>query len=51
MRVRVTSIARRILAAMGYNPYRKYRATPADYVMLGACLLIAAGLVFWGFFS
>lgn len=36
---------------MGYNPYRKYRATPGDYVMLAACLLTAAGLVFWGFLS
>lgn len=32
---------------MGYNPYRKYRARPADYVFVAAALLIAAALVGW----
>lgn len=35
--------------AMGYNPYRKYRARPADYVMVVAALAVAAGLVVWAF--
>lgn len=34
---------------MGYNPYRKYRARPADYVMVVLALAIAAGLVVWAF--
>lgn len=34
---------------MGYNPYRKYRARPADYVMVVAALVVAAGLVAWAF--
>ena len=32
---------------MGFNPYRKFRAKPADYVFVVASLLIAAGLVVW----
>ena len=36
---------------MGFNPYRKYQATPTDYVLLAVVGLTAAGLVFWGFFS
>jgi hypothetical protein len=51
MSVRVPSVRRRILAGMGFNPYRKYRANVADYVMLAAVGLVTAGLVFWGFFS
>lgn len=51
MSVRVPPADLRILTAMGYNPYRKFKAKPADYVMLSACLLTAAALVFWGFFS
>lgn len=35
--------------AMGYNPYRKYRARPADYVMVVAALVVSAGLVVWAF--
>jgi hypothetical protein len=36
---------------MGYNPHRKHRASTADYVLLAAALLVAAGLVAWGFWS
>ena len=36
---------------MGFNPYRKYRANLADYVLLTAVGLVAAGVVFWGFLS
>ena len=51
MRVRVPPPGGRILAAMGFNPYRKYRANLADYALLTAVGLIAAGLVVWGFVS
>lgn len=34
---------------MGFNPYRKFQAKPADYVLVVAALLIAAGLVAWAF--
>jgi hypothetical protein len=51
MPVRVPPARGRILAAMGFNPYRKYRATATDYVLLAAVGLVAAGLVFWGLFS
>lgn len=36
---------------MGFNPYRKYRANTADYVLLAAVGVAAVGLVIWGFFS
>ena len=32
---------------MGYSPYRKYRAKPADYAAVIAALVIAAALVAW----
>jgi hypothetical protein len=32
---------------MGFNPYRKYRARPVDYVLLVAVFWIAAALVVW----
>jgi hypothetical protein len=51
MTVRVPPVHRRILAGMGFNPYRKYRATTADYVLLAAVGLVTAALVFWGFLS
>ncbi len=34
---------------VGYNPYRKYRAKPADYAAVAAALVIAAALVAWAF--
>lgn len=51
MWVRVPSDDRRILAVMGFNPYRKYKANRTDYVMLAAVGLVAAALVVWGFYS
>jgi hypothetical protein len=36
---------------MGFNPYRKYRATPADYALMTAVALAAAGLVAWALFA
>ncbi len=36
-------------APMGYNPYRKHRAGPADFALVGAALLVALGLLVWGF--
>ena len=35
--------------AMGMNPFRPHRRTPADYVMVAAALLVIAALVFWAF--
>ncbi len=32
---------------MGYNPYRKFRARPGDYVMVAAAVVVAIGLVVW----
>ena len=34
---------------MGYNPHRRYRARPGDYVLLVSVLIGAAALVVWGF--
>jgi hypothetical protein len=36
-----------ILVAMGYNPHRKFKARPADYVILATGMLVAAALVVW----
>lgn len=38
-----------ILVPMGYNPDRKFKARPGDYVLLATGLLVAAALVVWGF--
>ena len=34
---------------MGFNPYRKFVAKPADYVFIGVGMLVAFGLVLWAF--
>ena len=36
-----------ILEVMGYNPHRKFRAGPADYVFVAASLVVTAALVIW----
>jgi hypothetical protein len=33
---------------MGFNPYRRFRARPADYVLVAAALVVSAALVVWG---
>ena len=32
---------------MGFNPYRKFRAKPTDFVLVIAAVAIALALVFW----
>ena len=32
---------------VGYNPYRRFRARPFDYVLVAACLLVAVALLIW----
>ena len=32
---------------VGYNPYRRFRARPIDYVLVVVCLLVAIGLIAW----
>jgi hypothetical protein len=36
-----------ILAAMGFNPYSRFRAKPVDYVLVAAAVLVAIVLVLW----
>jgi hypothetical protein len=36
---------------MGFNPYRKFKAKPADYVFVAAGVVVAAGLTVWAFFG
>ena len=38
-----------ILTAVGYNPYRKFKAKPADYVLVAAALLVSLALRIWAF--
>jgi hypothetical protein len=39
---------RTILTAVGFNPYRKFKARPADYALVVAAILVALALVLWG---
>jgi hypothetical protein len=36
---------------VGFDPYRKFRARPADYVFVAAALIVAAVLLVWAFFG
>jgi hypothetical protein len=36
---------------VGYNPYRKHRVRPGDFVMVAAVTMVGAGLLAWGLFS
>lgn len=36
-----------ILLVMGFNPHRQVRRSAADYLMVGAALVICVGLVLW----
>ncbi len=38
-----------ILIGMGYNPYRRFKARPGDYVMVISAVVIVVALVVWGF--
>ena len=49
--MRPVPCAATILTAMGFNPYRKFRARPADYAMVIAALAAAIALVAWGVFG
>jgi hypothetical protein len=40
-------MARTILTAVGFNPYRKFRARPADYVLVAAAIVAVVVLVLW----
>lgn len=32
---------------MGFNPYRKFVAKPADYLMVAAAVVVVVGLLLW----
>jgi hypothetical protein len=34
---------------MGFNPYRKFVAKPADYVLVSVAVLAVIGLLAWAF--
>ena len=34
---------------MGFNPFRPHRTSPADYVFVGAGVLVIVLLVLWAF--
>jgi len=38
-----------ILIDVGYNPYRKFRAKPSDYVLVAFAVVVALALVAWAF--
>jgi hypothetical protein len=47
----VVVIAATILTAVGYNPYRRFRAKPVDYVLVVVAVAVALGLVAWAAFG
>jgi hypothetical protein len=34
---------------VGYNPYRRFRARPSDYVLVLVAIVVVLALVVWGF--
>jgi hypothetical protein len=36
---------------MGFNPYRKYRAKPADYALIAAVVIAACAMLAWALFA
>jgi hypothetical protein len=34
---------------MGMNPFRPHKRSPADFVMVGAALVVITALVMWAF--
>jgi energy-coupling factor transporter transmembrane protein EcfT len=36
---------------MGFNPYRKFKAKPADYAFVAAGIVAAVSLTVWAFFG
>jgi len=39
------------MAAMGFNPYRKFRARGADYVLVASALVVVVVLLGWALFA
>jgi hypothetical protein len=34
---------------VGFNPYRKFRARPSDYLLVASALAVSVALVIWAF--
>jgi hypothetical protein len=39
------------MAAMGFNPYRKFRARASDYVLVASALVVVVVLLGWAVFA
>jgi len=39
------------MAAMGFNPYRKFRARSADYVLVASAFVVVVVLIGWAVFA
>jgi hypothetical protein len=35
--------------AVGFNPYRRFRARPTDYLLVAAAIVVVLALVIWAF--
>jgi hypothetical protein len=35
------------MGVVGYNPYRRFKARPSDYVLVVAAVVVALALVAW----
>jgi hypothetical protein len=45
------SMPANILMAVGYNPYRRFRARPSDYVLVVAAVAVCVALLAWAVFA
>jgi hypothetical protein len=36
---------------VGFDPHRKYKASPSDYVVIASAFVIITALVAWAFFA
>jgi hypothetical protein len=34
---------------VGFNPYRKFKASPADYALVASALVVSFALLVWAF--
>jgi hypothetical protein len=39
------------MATMGFNPYRKFRARGADYVLVASAFVVVVVLIGWAVFA
>jgi energy-coupling factor transporter transmembrane protein EcfT len=36
---------------VGFNPYRRFKAQPVDYLLVAVCIAVAVALLAWAVFG